>query len=185
MLAKAQEDYNASSYTQSIAKYEKFLKKYPKHEEASLARVQIGMCKINQVSKEPEKALDKCKEILPELQKEEKFNQARDELASLLPRITELFVDRALQAKDLETKEGFLELSARALELVNTTSYIPASKRKNNLVLAAQLERIEEKRISLTRHIERAVELDAVMTQMLKAAEDGNTRQAFSLRLEL
>ena len=185
MLAKAQEDYNAGSYTQSIAKYEKFLKKYRKHEEASLARVRIGMCKINQVARTPEKALERCKEILPELQKEEKFNQARDELASLLPRITELFVDNALRAKDLETKEKFLELSAQALELVETTSYIPASKKKNNLVLVAQLERIEEKRISLTRHIERAVELGTVMTQMLKAAEDENTRQAFSLRLEL
>ncbi|MFP6750056.1 MAG: hypothetical protein VB855_00125 [Pirellulaceae bacterium] len=133
MLAKAQEDYNAGSYTQSIAKYEKFLKKYRKHEEASLARVRIGMCKINQVARTPEKALERCKEILPELQKEEKFNQARDELASLLPRITELFVDNALRAKDLETKEKFLELSAQALELVETTSYIPASKKRTTL----------------------------------------------------
>jgi outer membrane protein assembly factor BamB len=185
MLGLAHEDYNAGSYTQSIAKYEKFLKKYPRHEEASLATVRIGMCKIHQLVKIPEKALEKCKEILPELQKEEKFYEARDELVSLLPRITERFVDNALKATDLETKEKFLELSAQALELVNTTSYIPASKRKNNRVLASQLERIAEKQISLTRHIERAVELGSTMAQMLKAAEDGNTRQAFSLRLQL
>jgi outer membrane protein assembly factor BamB len=185
MLSKAQEDYNAGSYTQSIAKYEKFLKKYPRHDEESLAQVRIGMCKINQVAKEPEKALERCKEILPELQNEPKFNMARDELASLLPRITESFVDGALRATDLETKKNYLELSARALELVNTTAYIPASKRKNNLVLAAQLERIEEKRISLTRHIARAVELNSTVTQMLKSAEEGNTRQAFSHRQQL
>ena len=68
MLSKAQEDYNAGSYTQSIAKYEKFLKKYPRHDDESLAQVRIGMCKINQVAKEPEKALDRCNEILPKLQ---------------------------------------------------------------------------------------------------------------------
>ncbi|MEE2990527.1 MAG: PQQ-binding-like beta-propeller repeat protein, partial [Planctomycetota bacterium] len=185
MLSKAQEDYNAGSYTQSIAKYEKFLKKYPRHDEESLAHVRIGMCRINQVAKEPEKALERCKEILPELQNEPKFNEARDELASLLPRITESFVDGALRATDLEIKKSYLELSARALELVDTTAYIPASKRKNNLVLAAQLERIEEKTISLTRHIDRAMELKSTITQMLKSAEEGNTRQAFSHRQQL
>ena len=185
MLSKAQEDYNAGSYTQSIAKYEKFLKKYPRHDDESLAQVRIGMCRINQVAKEPEKALERCKEILPELQNEPKFNEARDELASLLPRITESFVDGALRATDLETKKNYLELSARALELVDTTAYIPASKRKNNLVLAAQLERIAEKTISLTRHIARDVELNSTITQMLKSAEEGNTRQAFSHRQQL
>ena len=129
MLGKAQEDYNAGSYTQSIAKFEKFLKKYPRHDDVSLARVRIGMCKINQVAKTPEKVLERCREILPELQKEPRFNEARDELASLLPRITESFVDGALRATDLETKKSNLELSVQALELVNTTSYIPASKR--------------------------------------------------------
>jgi outer membrane protein assembly factor BamB/TolA-binding protein len=185
MLAKAKKDYIQGSYTQAINKYEKFLKKYPKHAEASLAKVMIGMSKINQVAKTPKKALKRCVSTLSDLAKQESFHEARAELAILLPGITESFMDGALKSTDLAIKKEYLDLSKKSLELVNITAYIPARARRENLVLVSQLERIETKRISLERHIERDTELRTTTSQMLKAAEDGNTRQAFVLRDQL
>lgn len=185
MLSRAQADYNAGSYTQSIGKYEDFIKRYPGHDEASLARARIGMSKILQVASTPDKALERCQKILPELQKEEKFNQVRDELALLLPNIVESFVDAALKSGDLQVKQTNLDLSVDAMKLVDTTSYIPASRKKGNAVLAAQLERIKEKTISLNRHIDRTTELNATIKEMEASSGQGNTRQAFNRRQDL
>jgi outer membrane protein assembly factor BamB/TolA-binding protein len=185
MLAKAKKDYIQGSYTQAIAKYEQFLKKYPRHAEASLAKVMIGMSKINQVAKTPKKALERCISTLGDLAKQESFHEARAELAILLPGITESFMDGALKSTDLAIKKEYLDLSKKSLELVNITAYIPARARRENLVLVSQLERIETKRISLERHIERDTELRTTISQMRNAAEDKNTRQAFILRDQL
>ena len=95
----AEEDYRAQAYTQAIAKYDRFLKKYPEDPNASLARVRRGTARMRAIAGgDPASALKVAHEVLPEIENESAFAEARPELASMLPAIAESFVARAKQA---------------------------------------------------------------------------------------
>ena len=92
LFAAAETAYSEQSYSQAIRLYDEFLEAYPDHEESGLARVRREMARLRQSYKNPEQGMKVAQEVLPQIEQEESFPQAREELASMLPQIAAGFV---------------------------------------------------------------------------------------------
>jgi len=178
MYEAAEESYRNQSYSEALGRFEKFLEKYPKDENADEARVRIVLCKIRTVLTDPQKAYDRATELLPTVLEEEAFRSlARDELPGILPQIAEGFVKKAKNAPDTKTKEEFIDKAQQAMdELVNEAAYIPSSKRPP---IQTTLNRIKEDILLVRREINQDRELAKTIATIKKHVAAGETVEAY------
>jgi len=171
----ADEEYRRGSYTQAIHKYGIYLREYPAHPQASLARVRRGLAQLRQAvegTANSSKALTSATQILAEIAVEADFKtEAQPELIALLPTIAQGLVNEARQTQDpklaAQTKE--------ALALVE--KYVPKSMRPTT-----KLADIEAA-LSLTeREIARNDELRKAIAGMQAALKAGKTEEAYRVR---
>jgi outer membrane protein assembly factor BamB len=91
-LAQAEDDYRSGSYSQAIHKYDQFLEKFSGHPGASVARVHRGLAQLRQAvdgTSDWPRALQRAKDVLGQIAREESFGEASTDLAALLPTIAE------------------------------------------------------------------------------------------------
>jgi len=182
MLQAADEDYRSAAYAQAIAKYEKFLKRFPKDPNVSLARVKISTGRMWQTvegSSDKTRALETAKRELPLIENEAAFAQMRSELASILPDIADGFATQARNQEDMQRAQELVDLAEEAMQLVNNPSYIPTSQRKS---IETKLASIDENIVLANRNINMSKRLAESVKQMREAAESGDTVQAFRIR---
>ena len=133
LFAKANEDYEAGSLGAAKEKYDEFLNRTdPKSGDASLARVRLGMIDFRQASGEgrnPKAGIDAANRILPELLKEERFDDSRLYLRPILVTMANTSAKAAQAAKTTEKKEELVAQTEAALKLVDNASYLPSSLR--------------------------------------------------------
>jgi hypothetical protein len=185
MLSKAEDEYRGGSYSNAIALYEKFLKQYPADPSASLARVRRGMATLRQVTddgKNPRLGLDTARQVLPEIETEEKFGEARSELATILPDVADGFATQASRAQDSAKKGELVKLAGDALALVNNPAYLPASLRKDR---ESHIGRIVDKLKSAERGIQQDKDLVAAVEKIATAVEKGNAAAAYQTQTDL
>jgi outer membrane protein assembly factor BamB len=185
MFAKAEEEYRSGSYTQANDIYDKFLKQYADDPNASLARVRRGMASLRQVTddgKNPRLGLETARQVLPQIESEEKFGEARGELATILPDIADGFATLASQAADTSRKEELVKLTGEALALVNNPAYLPASLRKER---ESHIARTIDKIKVAERSIQQDKDLAAAVSQIAAAADKGNAAAAYDVQSNL
>jgi outer membrane protein assembly factor BamB len=185
LFAKGEEEYRNASYSNAIGIYEQFLKQYPDDPNAGLARVRRAMATLRQVTddgKNPRLGLETAQQVLPEIEKEEQFGEARGELASILPNIADGFATQAAQAKDSARKGELVKLAGEALTLVNNPAYLPASLRKDR---ESQILRTVDKLRSAERGIQQDKDLAAAVAQIGTATEKGNAAAAYQAQADL
>jgi len=181
MFEKGEEAYKSESYSDAMAKFEKFLKQYPSDENADEAQVRIALCRIRIVIGDPQRAYDTAKEQLPTVQNLEAFSTARDELASLLPAIPEGFIKKANQAADTDGKEEMIGKTEKAMaDLVNVPEFIPASKRP-----AERLKRIDEDIKIVKRAISQDRDLAKAVIEIQGYTAAGKTVEAYQVYKDL
>ena len=181
----AEKDYNTGAYQNAIDKYQLFLKKYPKHDNASLAWVRQKMAGLRQNISRPSEALTYALKELPELKVQPAFGEARGELASLLPTIAENFADQAAKARETEKKGELIANAEKSMdELVNQAAYIPSKMHKNPDV-ASRIKRIKEKIKNVRRNIDRENNLVAAVKKINEFTNKGETSDAFVARRTL
>ena len=178
----AEDDFKSLAYSQAISKYEKYLSRFGEDANASLARVRIGVAQIRLAvdeGKDTAEALDVTETILQRIEPEVQFDEARAELADILPNIAERL---ALQAKrNLSNATVASELVAKsehALELVNNGSYIPPSMRS---AVEAKVAVIQEELSFVKREIHRDAEMTAAVAAIKEATEAGKTIEATNI----
>jgi outer membrane protein assembly factor BamB len=181
-FAAAEKAYSEQAYAQAMHLYDDFLESYPSHEDASLARVRREMARLRQVYKVPEQALKLATEMLPSLEQEESFAQAREELASMLPQIAAGFIGQARLAKDPAVQEQLLKKTESAMQLVDSANYIPTELRKSQ---ATTIASITEDMARVRRDINRVSDLNATVAQINEAATSGDTASAYAARQTL
>lgn len=188
MFKKAEDSYQSESYSESIDHYQNFVETYPDDENASLARVRIALAKLRIAVKGANdwtKPLEVAKAVLPPIEDETKFGEARNELAAMLPQIAEGFATKAQESKDLDQADEQLDYADVAMkELVLNPVYIPTSLRTTPGV-ESQIERIGKIVATVRRDINRERDLAAAVKNIEQAAEDGETAKAYQLRDEL
>ena len=185
LLQAADEAYRSGSYSQAIPNYERFLDSYPDDPNVSLARVRIGTARIRQVlegSKDKQPALKAVEEILPTIENEAAFDEARAELASILPEIAEGFSQPAKTEPDMKKAQALVDLAEQAMKLVNNPGYIPTSLRKP---VETRIENIAEDIELAKRNINQSKRLAEAVAEIGQAVQAGKTVEAYAVRRRL
>ncbi len=185
LFSKGEEEYRGGNYANAISIYEQFLKRYPDDPSSSLARVRRGMASLRQVTDDGQNArvgLDTAQHVLPQIEAEEKFAEARSELATILPDIADNFATQATQTEDAQRKSELVKLAGDALALVNNPAYLPASLRKER---EGRIGRIVDKLKTADRGIQQEKDLAATIEKISVAVEKGSTAAAYQLQSEL
>lgn len=183
-FSAATEQYRAQAYSQAAGMYRSFIDDFADHPQVSLARVRIGMAEIWELVERQrwEEALEAVKTRLPQIEGEEDFNDARPELASLLPEIMDGFADSALEAESIPDAEAYLANANEALEQVNNSSYLPTSVRAGQ---QNRIEDIQKKLQSVEHRINQDRELQAVVAEIARLSSEGLFAEAYAARDQL
>lgn len=132
---KADESYKTGGYTDAKAKFTDFRKRFPKETRASLALVRLTMCDLLMAARsDPETVLELALTLLPTIDKEDGFSDARDELADILPNTVVALAKKAQLAKDVSKKKELHAKALQALELVDNSMYITSTQRAGVIV---------------------------------------------------
>lgn len=185
LYEEANEKYRTGAYATAVSLYQKFLGKYPDDPNASAARVKIGMAQLRQDydgAQEMGRALKTAQQVLPQIESEENFDDARAELESMLPAIADNFATNAKTATDLKRMEQQVELAHEALKLVNNASYLPSSRRTNQ---AARIDSIMEKIRVAERTINQDKALASAMEELQANLKSGDIVAAYQAREKL
>ena len=181
VFEEAEKAYKEESYSDAMAKFERFVKSYAGDENVEAAEVRIVLCRIRIVIGDPQKAYDTAMKLLPTVQDLEAFSPARDELATILPSIPEGFIKKAKQAADTDGKEEMIGKAEKAIaDLVNKPEYIPASKRP-----AERLKRIDEDILIVKREISQDRDLVKAIAEIKEHAAAGKTVEAYKVYTDL
>jgi len=177
MLDEATEFYRQGSYTNAIAQYDQFLKKYPGHARASLAKVERGLARLRKAvndMKDPVKWLEVAEEVLGEISGESAFGEAKGELKALLPEIASKLSEQAREKAD----PNLVAKTREAVAMVE--KYISRSQRPKALLddIAALLQITE-------RAIARDDELAKAIAAMDEFTNNGEPERAYNVRRTL
>jgi hypothetical protein len=186
IFAKAEEEYRAGSYAAAMASFDKFIEKFPEDEQLSRAKVYRGMSQLRQVGdnaeKDPRSALKVAQQVLPQIETEEQFSAARDELASILPNIANGFAEQAKAAEQMSRKVELAKLADESMALINNANYLPASQRKN---LEARIASILDKLNVARRSIDQDKDLLTAVSQISDLVKEGKTAESYQVRTDL
>lgn len=175
LLRQADDEYRRGSYTQAIHKYGIYLREYPNHPQASLARVRRGLAQLRQTTDGATswpKALDSAQRTLKEIAPEPEFkNEAQRELVALLPTIAQGLADQARTTRD----PAMVAKTKEALALVE--KYVPKSMRP-----ATRLSDIQAGLTLTEREIARGDQLRKAIAGMRQAVKAGKTEEAYRVR---
>lgn len=185
LFSEAEEAYRSGAYPQAIALYERFLQRYPRNPQASLARVRRGMAAIRQVAdagQNPRLALQTARQVLPQIEQEPPFADVRPELALILPELAATFAQQAASASQLEQKEELVALARQTLELIDNPTYLPTSLRAPR---EGQLAQVHDKLQLALRGIEEEKARREAVRMMRDAAAAGQTAAAYGTYAQL
>ncbi len=187
MFDIAEETYQNANYPGAVERYENFLGAYPSDKNASKAKVKRNLARIRIPvgGRNWPRALEDGTKYLKDIEEEEDFGIARDELLSILPKITRGFVDEAEVAiKNGDTKKAKeqLALADEAQKLVDNPSYLPTSKKKS-------IERTLAETETLYTTVEDKIIAEEKLVEAIRKIEgrvaDAQTVEAFKVRAEL
>ncbi|MBN2579696.1 MAG: PQQ-binding-like beta-propeller repeat protein [Pirellulales bacterium] len=179
MLEQATDDYRAGSYRQAINKYDQYLKEYPNHNGASLARVRRGLAQMRQATQSGSdwsEALKTVNRVLPEIRKEDDFKEAYGELAGMLPEVAKGLAAKAREAAD----PGLVEQTRKALSYLTNTKYVP-----KNMTPTGKIQDIEASLALTVRQIQKNKDHKEVVAAIQKAVADNKPAEAYAQRKKL
>jgi outer membrane protein assembly factor BamB len=186
LFIKAGEDYESGSLGAAKEKYEQFLSRTDaKGADASLARVRLGMIDFRQASGEgrnPKSGIEAANRILPELLKEERFDDSRLYLRPILVTMANASAKAAQAAKTTEKKEELVAQTEAALKLVENASYIPSSLRAE---VQPQINQTLDILKAARRSIDQDKDLAKAIASMKEAIEARDAAKAYHTRTDL
>jgi len=178
MLDAANDEYRAGSYTQAISKYKQYLKKFPNHNGASIARVRTGLAQLRQATAKGTTdwpgALETARSVIGEIAPEKDFPEAHGDLSVMLLAIVE---GLSAQAR-AKTDPALVERANETLALIE--KYVPKSLRQG-----VKLGEVKASLAITMRNITRGKELDKAIAAIGKAVSQGNAAGAYQVRKAL
>jgi len=174
LLAEADADYHAGSYTQAIHKYTQFLDNFPRHPQAGPVKVRRGLAQIRQAvqTQESAAALSAIKEVLDQISPLPDFHAEADaELTAILPPLAENLARAALQKAD----PALVEKAQEALAYCRR--FIPQDKRP-----VAKLDEIATTLELARRRISETEELAQTIGRLKELLAKGDLDQVYEVR---
>ena len=179
MIELANQDYADGSYSQAINKYDQFLTRYSGHAKTSFARVRKGLARMWQadgVGNWP-RALQTAQEVLPEIRQEEAFKEARDELRSLLPRLTEGLAKDAQELAVAEKPEAKERVDQTRVSIEIIEKHLPKSQRPT-----ARIEEVNAMLAIARRQIKKDAELTKAVDDIRARIKEQKLSEAYAVR---
>lgn len=176
VLAEAEADYRAGSYTQAIHKYQRFLKDFPKHPQAGVTRVRLGLAQIRQtLSGDWMEVWQATRGVLEEIAVLPDFHPEADaELTAVLPQIGEGLAASAFERADAA------RITAAEQVLAAIRRYVPRENRPSKKIADIEnLLQLAQRRIALNQ--ERSTALDKIREARARDAAD----EAYEIRRRL
>jgi len=183
ILAKAGSDFDNGSYTQAIHQYKRFVESNPRHPEISQAKVRLGMAQLWKTVEGSSNfitSLEIAQQVLDDIQDEEQFSLAQQDLASLLPKIANGLADLAEKEDDLEKIQQFVEQANTTVSFCLNTKFIP--KRFRN---EGKLETIKETLHRVEQSRQQNAALAEAMSNIDQAIEQSDTAAAYAIHKAL
>lgn len=185
MFQAAEKSYRSGSYVQAGAEYDKFIRRFPDHPSTPLAEVRLGMASLwNMVEggSDWELTLRTTQEVLPQIDQSPAFDEARPELATILPEIASGLTQHAQQSESVEQKQQQAELASAAMELVNDPTYLPTSLREAQ---QSRIETIEMNLVRVRREIDRDKAKNETLAKIQEGTAEGKFQEVYQLRRTL
>jgi outer membrane protein assembly factor BamB/TolA-binding protein len=184
---QAQQTYESGDYEVAIQQFTSYVSKYPKHDNASTAKVITVIAKIRQANEQlgdPAKAIEVAEAILPSIVNETGLSNTgiRSDLASALVKVGEKMLTRAESAKTTEDRKKLMEIMDRHLITMRNPQFIPNADRLTNEI---RLKTIEEERARILRDIQRSEDLVVAVTKMKEALDKSDVNGAYQARREI
>jgi len=151
ILAEANSFFEGTSYTQSIKQYQRFVENHPQHPDYSAGKVRLGLARLwKATSGSPNftEALEVAQQVLPEIEDEDEFSSAQQDLASLLPQIAQGLANQAEKTSALHQVQTLVKQANVALSFCTNTKYIPKGFRDEVALeeISQTLERVQRTR---------------------------------------
>ncbi|GAB4129179.1 MAG: hypothetical protein Kow0040_04890 [Thermogutta sp.] len=176
LLSEAEADYRAGSYTQAIHKYQRFLKDFPKHPQAGVTRVRVGLAQIRQtLSGDWLEVWQNTRRVLDEIAGLPDFHPEADaELTAILPTIGEGLAASAFERADAAR----IEAAEQVLSAIRR--YVPRENRPSKQITDIENTlQLAKRRITLNQ--ERA----AALAKLQEARGRGAADEAYEIRRQL
>lgn len=180
VLKVAREAFEAGSYQQAIAQYERYVEDYPSHAAFSNGKVELGMTRIRQAVEtggNPIRALSVAQIELDVMEEEEAFSTVKSDLSALLPTIATGLAAKADEADELAKMNELAEKTEAALALCLNTNYVPDSLQDKRQLsdIREVLERISGRQKALE-------ELGASLKAMQVSLDENDPAAAYLTR---
>jgi outer membrane protein assembly factor BamB len=176
----AEQAYQERQYATAIEKYDVLLRAFPRHEQASLARVHRGLAVIHTAhgsAGENSQLLAKLQQEAPALAGEPAIGQAHNELVPLLLKLTEDLTTTAASSKAGQASKEQLQAARAALALCNDARLLPA-----NLRPWQKLAEYEERLQLRERELDRQAAIAAAQKAMNEQLQTGDVSAALAAR---
>jgi hypothetical protein len=182
-LEAARQAYDDGAYSQAIQEYEQFLDKHAGHDEASGARVHLGLARVRRTldsGAAPEDVLAQLQQVIAEIESEPAFGDAGRELAAILPEIAEGLAEKANQAESSDVAAALTTKTEDALALVTNTKYVPKSFRP-----VERIDRVRNTLASVQRRGERQKDLASALGDIAAAVQKKAYQDAYGAHQRL
>lgn len=176
----ADTSYKSGGFTDAKAKYVDFRSRFPNEARASFAKVRATMCDLHLPirANDFERGLEQAVTLLPEIEREDGFGDAREDLGDLLPKMAVGLAERARLATEIERKKDLHEKAIKAMELVENSMYITSSQRSGAIV-GRKIDDAKDKIGQVARQLSTEAAKVETLAQIEEFVSQGETSQAF------
>lgn len=182
-LANARTASQRGAYPDSIKLYEAFIDGNPRHPGRDRAKVELALLRVRQPTEagDFEQALDLADDQLKQIEDLDEFKEMQGEVAALLPQIAKGLADQTEKAAPGSAEVAkFTDLTNKALELTNNTTYLPKPLRDEGKLTAIRgtLELVERRNATKKA-------LDDTLKAMEDALAADDTNKAYAAYAQL
>ena len=174
--------YQGGSYQQALSAMESFKDTFPADDKADDALSYAAMCKIHvQMTKIGDSSAEKIYEAILNGKEVPGFSAiAREELKTLLPRLADYYIEKAVALPAVDDKRKQYKLTEKTLEIIDMPGALGTAR--NNAAFKMRLTGIQERMSTVQRYIDRSEILELALVAITKHVGAGETRDAYAKR---
>ena len=176
----ADDSYKNGGFTDAKTKFTDFRTRFPNENRASMAKVRLTMCDlfIPYRAGDSLMVLEQAQKLLPTIELEDGFGDAREDLADILPKTVVGLAKAAQTSTDVTRKENLYKKSLEAMELVDNSMYITSSQR-TGVIVGGEIAKANDLIATVARQLSTETAKTESLEKIKKSVADGQTAAAF------
>lgn len=176
----ADESYKNGGFTDAKAKFTDFRTRFPNETRASLAKVRLTMCDlwIPYRAGDSVTVLQQAQELLPTIELEDGFGDAREDLADILPKTVVGLARAAQVSTNVERKSDLYGKALAAMELVENSMYITSSQR-SGVIVGGEIAKANDLIANVARQLSTETAKTEALAKIQEFVANGQTASAF------